>query len=106
MNQDILLTCAWILTLPKSSLIQQGSLANHSSNILDLCLSTDHSIVNNLTLFLGLSNHLVAHLNLSFPVKYKFPHHKKIKDYNKADYDSIKGRHDRKNQLFFKKSRF
>lgn len=38
---------------------------SHCSNILDLCLSTDPNVMNNLALLPGLTYHLIAHPTFS-----------------------------------------
>lgn len=78
------------LTFNLSQMITKPTrVSHHSSNILDLCLTTDPSHVNNITHLPAISDHNVIHLNLQFDVVIRSCHYKFIKDYNKADYDAI-----------------
>lgn len=68
---------------------QPTRITETTSNILDLCLSSDPDISNNFTFHPGLSDHLAIHFFLSLPFNVKLTHKKKIRDYRNADFESI-----------------
>lgn len=61
----------------------------NTRNLLDLCLSTDPNLIDNITHLPPISDHDVIHLNFIFNIYHKATFRKIINDYNKADYTSI-----------------
>lgn len=61
----------------------------HSANTLDLVLTSSPDAVTSMSVLPGISDHSLIHFSLTFPVSRLKKHVKYIRDYAKADYDSI-----------------
>lgn len=61
----------------------------NTRNLLELCLSTDPNLINNIIHLPPSCDHDVIRLNFTFNIYHKATFSKIIKDYNKADYTSI-----------------
>lgn len=84
---ELIDTC---LTFNLSQMITQPTISTQkTSQILDLCLTTDTTLVENITYHPPISDHDVIHFNIVFETQRKSPYVKTIKDYNKANYSAI-----------------